>query len=149
MGTHHTARRTDAGQHQGQTHRIDELTMKQNNETITNESTGKLSMNMDHNTPECATFAFQHEDHTIGNSLRYMIMKNPDISFCGYSIPHPAEPVMNLRIQTNGKETAAQAFEHGLHDLLAVCDHVKATFQDAVKDFEKGPKTAIAMDVDE
>merc|ERR1711865_1299511 len=97
----------------GQTHRIDKLTMKQNNETITTESTGKLSMNMDHNTPECATFAFQHEDHTIGNSLRYMIMKNPDISFCGYSIPHPAEPVMNLRIQTNGRKQLRRLLSTG------------------------------------
>ena len=28
---------------------------------------------------------------------------SPDVEFCGYSIPHPAEPKMNLRIQTYGE----------------------------------------------
>jgi len=27
---------------------------------------------------------------------------SPDVEFCGYSIPHPSEAVMNLRIQTWG-----------------------------------------------
>jgi DNA-directed RNA polymerase subunit L len=29
-------------------------------------------------------------------------MKNPDVEFCGYSIPHPSEAKLNLRIQTYG-----------------------------------------------
>jgi DNA-directed RNA polymerase subunit L len=28
---------------------------------------------------------------------------SPDVEFCGYSIPHPSEAKMNLRIQTYGK----------------------------------------------
>jgi DNA-directed RNA polymerase I and III subunit RPAC2 len=28
---------------------------------------------------------------------------SPDVEFCGYSIPHPSEAVMNLRIQTWGE----------------------------------------------
>ena len=27
----------------------------------------------------CVTYVMHHEDHTIGNSLRYMIMKNPEV----------------------------------------------------------------------
>jgi DNA-directed RNA polymerase I and III subunit RPAC2 len=30
-------------------------------------------------------------------------MHSPDVEFCGYSIPHPSEAKMNLRIQTYGK----------------------------------------------
>jgi hypothetical protein len=30
------------------------------------------------------------------------ILKSPDVEFCGYSIPHPSEPKMNVRIQTYG-----------------------------------------------
>lgn len=27
---------------------------------------------------------------------------SPDVEFCGYSIPHPSEELMNIRIQTYG-----------------------------------------------
>lgn len=39
---------------------------------------------------------------------------SPDVEFCGYTIPHPSEPYMNLRIQTYGK--------HGKIDPLADAD---------------------------
>lgn len=50
-----------------------------------------------------ASFQIEQEDHTLGNSLRYFINKNPDVEFCGYTIPHPSETKMNIRIQTWGK----------------------------------------------
>nr|XP_046262236.1 DNA-directed RNA polymerases I and III subunit RPAC2 isoform X2 [Scatophagus argus] len=48
----------------------------------------------------CVTFVLHDEDHTLGNSLRYMIMKNADVEFCGYTITHPSESKINFRIQT-------------------------------------------------
>uniref|UniRef100_A0AAX7TFT4 DNA-directed RNA polymerases I and III subunit RPAC2 n=1 Tax=Astatotilapia calliptera TaxID=8154 RepID=A0AAX7TFT4_ASTCA len=50
----------------------------------------------------CVTFVLHDEDHTLGNSLRYMIMKNADVEFCGYTITHPSESKINFRIQTRG-----------------------------------------------
>jgi len=50
----------------------------------------------------CASYTFLEEDHTLGNALRYVLMKKKDVEFCGYSIPHPSENKMNLRLQTNG-----------------------------------------------
>jgi len=32
-----------------------------------------------------------------------MLIKRPDVEFCGYSIPHPSENFMNLRLQVVGK----------------------------------------------
>ncbi|KAG8419964.1 RNA polymerase subunit AC19, variant 2 [Metarhizium acridum] len=51
-------------------------------------------------TDTAASFEFTDEGHTLGNALRYIIMKNPDVEFCAYAIPHPSEPKMNIRIQT-------------------------------------------------
>jgi DNA-directed RNA polymerase subunit L len=89
-----------------------------------------------------ATFQFEGEDHTLGNALRYIIMKkfvswqwslgllltltsSPEVELCGYSIPHPAEAKMNLRIQTYGgsllrclKEHKAKGNVHRWHDCL-------------------------------
>ncbi|KAI8819869.1 DNA-directed RNA polymerase [Fimicolochytrium jonesii] len=78
------------------------------------------------------TFVIHGEDHTLGNSLRYMIMKNPAVEFCGYSIPHPSEFKIHLRIQTDGTMTAAQALDKGLDDLVSLTEHVLTTFEEKV-----------------
>lgn len=33
------------------------------------------------------------------------MLDSPEVEFCGYSIPHPSDPKMNLRIQTYGTMT--------------------------------------------
>lgn len=83
------------------------------------------------------TFTINDEDHTLANSLRYMIMKNPDVIFCGYTIPHPSENKVNLRIQTNRQVTALEVLEKGLNDLKQVCDHVTETFNKAVAEYRQ------------
>ncbi|TVY51879.1 DNA-directed RNA polymerases I and III subunit RPAC2 [Lachnellula cervina] len=77
-----------------------------------------------------ASFEFKGEDHTLGNALRYIIMKNPKVEFCGYSIPHPSEDLMNIRIQTY-EGTASEALEKGLDDLSDLCDVVEEKFIEA------------------
>jgi DNA-directed RNA polymerase I and III subunit RPAC2 len=39
----------------------------------------------------CRTFVFKGETHTLGNALKNVILQNPQVVFCGYSMPHPAE----------------------------------------------------------
>ncbi|KAK1074295.1 RNA polymerase subunit AC19 [Friedmanniomyces endolithicus] len=86
-------------------------------------------------TDTAASFAFDHEDHTLGNALRYMIMKNPNVEFCGYSIPHPSEPVMNLRIQTWDDVSVLEVLRKGLNDLEDLCDVVEDKFTIARDEF--------------
>ncbi|KAF2484632.1 DNA-directed RNA polymerase [Neohortaea acidophila] len=79
-------------------------------------------------TDTAASFAFEKEDHTLGNALRYMITKNPSVEFCGYTIPHPSEPYMNLRIQTDDDTTVFEVLRKGLEDLSELCDVVEDKF---------------------
>ncbi|CAD6439967.1 023de10c-8b1f-4439-b1da-159d4208a37b [Sclerotinia trifoliorum] len=81
-------------------------------------------------TDKAASFEFKKEDHTLGNALRYIIMKNPDVEFCGYSIPHPSEELMNVRIQTYDY-SAEDALRKGLDDLIDLCDVVADKFTEA------------------
>ncbi|ESZ95016.1 hypothetical protein SBOR_4636 [Sclerotinia borealis F-4128] len=81
-------------------------------------------------TDTAASFEFKKEDHTLGNALRYIIMKNPDVEFCGYSIPHPSEELMNVRIQTYTL-SAEDALRKGLDDLIDLCDVVADKFTTA------------------
>lgn len=80
---------------------------------------------------------------------------SPDVSFCGYSIPHPSEKRINLRIQTHGETTpifgkflqikcvyihnyahtlfigvpAIDVLREGLEDLRDLYQHIHKTFQ--------------------
>ncbi|KAI8809620.1 DNA-directed RNA polymerase [Cladochytrium replicatum] len=81
----------------------------------------------------CTTFVLKEEDHTLGNPLRYILMKNPQVTFCGYSIPHPSEAKIHLRIQTDGTITAYQALHKGLDDLMELCNYVVHTFKESIK----------------
>ncbi|KAI9782008.1 MAG: RNA polymerase subunit AC19 [Peltula sp. TS41687] len=87
-------------------------------------------------TPTAASFEIEGEDHTLGNALRWMIMKNPNVEFSGYSIPHPSEAKMNIRIQTyDGGMSAVEALEKSLDDLMDLCDVVLDKFGAAREDY--------------
>ncbi|EMF11644.1 DNA-directed RNA polymerase I and III 14 KDA polypeptide [Sphaerulina musiva SO2202] len=79
-------------------------------------------------TDTAASFAFEKEDHTLGNVLRYLISKNPDVEFVGYSIPHPSEAFMNLRIQTWDNVSVFEVLRKGLQDLEDMCDVIEEKF---------------------
>ena len=64
-----------------------------------------------------ATFTLHNEDHTIGNTMRYMLNKMPETSFVGYSVPHPYEPKMNVRLQVKDGFKAKEILALGLKDL--------------------------------
>ena len=44
------------------------------------------------------TFTLKDEDHTMGNTIRYMLNKNPQVSLAGSSVPHPMETSVNVRV---------------------------------------------------
>ncbi|KAF9051782.1 RBP11-like subunits of RNA polymerase [Panaeolus papilionaceus] len=69
-----------------------------------------------------ATYQIHDESHTVGNALRWMLMKNPKVEFCGYSVPHPSEVVINVRIQM-----------YALDDLDNLCETVEDRYLDSLR----------------
>ena len=49
-----------------------------------------------------ATFILHDEDHTIGNLLCDVLSEHPLVDYVGYSIVHPTQPKIQVRIQTRG-----------------------------------------------
>lgn len=49
------------------------------------------------------------------------------MTFCGYTVPHPADDKINFRIQTSGPK-AIDILRRGLTDLEEHCDHILNTF---------------------
>ncbi|KAL0363543.1 UNVERIFIED_CONTAM: DNA-directed RNA polymerases I and III subunit RPAC2 [Sesamum calycinum] len=82
-----------------------------------------------------ATFSFTDEDHTLANSLRYTLNQDPRVTFCGYSIPHPADARVNIRVQTTG-DPAREVLKDSCQDLMLICQHVRSTFDQAVMEFK-------------
>jgi DNA-directed RNA polymerase subunit L len=56
---------------------------------------------------------------------------SPDVSFVGYSIPHPSEPKMNIRLQTKGKP-AVELLRWGLQTIKDMCDHISEQAEEAL-----------------
>ena len=67
------------------------------------------------------------------DELRYLLsfsnadrVYSPDVEFCGYSIPHPSEAVLHLRIQTWGEFRDQRNHDVILNVADAVTDGVEA-----------------------
>ncbi|CAA3026598.1 DNA-directed RNA polymerases I and III subunit RPAC2 [Olea europaea subsp. europaea] len=77
----------------------------------------------------------EDEDHTLANSLRFTLSQDPRVTFCGYSIPHPSDARVNIRVQTTG-DAASEVLKDSCQDLMLICQHVKNTFDQAVVEFK-------------
>eukprot|EP00285_Hemiselmis_virescens_P017850 CAMPEP_0173379514 /NCGR_PEP_ID=MMETSP1356-20130122/2428_1 /TAXON_ID=77927 ORGANISM="Hemiselmis virescens, Strain PCC157" /NCGR_SAMPLE_ID=MMETSP1356 /ASSEMBLY_ACC=CAM_ASM_000847 /LENGTH=116 /DNA_ID=CAMNT_0014332859 /DNA_START=42 /DNA_END=392 /DNA_ORIENTATION=+ len=92
-------------------------------------TTPKLSTTPE-STEFSTTFVLSDEDHTMGNSLRYMLNQNPNVILCGYSVPHPLVATLHLHVQTKNI-TAWEALKQALRDIQEMCDHTGAVFDQA------------------
>ncbi|CAK9147443.1 unnamed protein product [Ilex paraguariensis] len=88
-----------------------------------------------------STFSLTDEDHTLANSIRFTLNQDPRVTFCGYSIPHPSDARVNIRVQTTG-DPASEVLKDSCQDLMLMCQHVRSSFDKAVADFmnEQGLK---------
>jgi len=91
--------------------------------------------------PGSRTFVLGNEDHTLGNALRHVLIQNSKIAFAGYSVPHPSEPLVHIRVQTAPKSRkvtgnkgnadpddtrahASEVLKEACETLIAQCDFV-------------------------
>jgi len=81
-----------------------------------------------------ATYQIHDESHTIGNALRWMLMKNPKVEFCGYSAPHPSENIIQVRIQMYDKLSSLSALITALSDLDTLCESVGDSYLTSFKE---------------
>jgi DNA-directed RNA polymerase I and III subunit RPAC2 len=90
-----------------------------------------------------STFIFGNEDHTLGNSLRHILVNREETEFCGYSVPHPYEPKMHIRLQTTGTPSV-KVLKLGLKDLEETANLLDDHFIDALTRFKKNKPAAMA-----
>ena len=67
-----------------------------------------------------------------------MLARNPQTDFIGYSVPHPGEPYLNVRLQTRGPPVE-EMVKDSLTALGDICDHISEVFEE---EFAKTDKMA-------
>ncbi|KAK4530836.1 hypothetical protein CCYA_CCYA05G1693 [Cyanidiococcus yangmingshanensis] len=64
------------------------------------EGVRKLQYEVDTRIPNCASFTIEREDHTLANALRAQLLRDRDVLFAAYRVPHPLEHRIILKVQT-------------------------------------------------
>ncbi|KAH8278040.1 hypothetical protein KR026_004216 [Drosophila bipectinata] len=83
------------------------------------EGEKKIIKELDTKVTNAAIFTINKEDHTLGNMIRNQLLKDPNVLFAGYKVPHPLEHKFVIRIQTTADYSPQEAFMNAITDLLA------------------------------
>lgn len=72
----------------------------------------------------------EREDHTLGNMVRMQLLRDENVKFAGYQIPHPLEHQLYVRVHTSNNSSPTDAMKGALSDLSAELDLAKRSFDD-------------------
>ncbi|XP_063962275.1 DNA-directed RNA polymerase II subunit RPB11-a-like [Lytechinus pictus] len=94
----------------------------------------RIIIEKDTKVPNAAIFTVNKEDHTLGNMLRAQLLKDPQVLFAGYKVPHPLEHKFILRVQTTPDYSPQEAFTNAITDLISEISLLEERFNAAVRD---------------
>ncbi|CAH1154230.1 unnamed protein product [Acanthoscelides obtectus] len=98
----------------------------------------KIIREQDTKVPNAAIFTINKEDHTLGNMIRNQLLKDPNVLFAGYKLPHPLEHKFVLRIQTTSDYSPQEALMHAITDLISELSLFEERFKEAIKEKKEG-----------
>ncbi|KRT81334.1 hypothetical protein AMK59_4939 [Oryctes borbonicus] len=98
----------------------------------------KIIREQDTKVPNAAIFTINKEDHTLGNMIRNQLLKDPNVLFAGYKLPHPLEHKFVLRIQTTSDYSPQEALMNAITDLIAELSLFEERFKEAIKEKREG-----------
>ena len=81
-------------------------------------------------------FTIHLEDHTVGNLLKMILLRDEKIRFAGYRKPHPLENHIELRVTTNGEISPVDSLKEALQNLVFDIDLTTKKFTEQVKNFK-------------
>ncbi|XP_070572433.1 DNA-directed RNA polymerase II subunit RPB11-a [Ptychodera flava] len=102
------------------------------------EGEKKIQVTKDTKVPNAAMFTVNKEDHTLGNLLRSQLLKDPQVLFAGYKVPHPLEHKFVLRVQTTPDYSPQEAFTNAITDLISEISLLEERFKVAVREKQEG-----------
>jgi len=60
----------------------------------------RLTYQQDSKKPNAATFILHKEDHTLGNLIRLQLLRDSNVRFAAYRMPHPLIFDTHIRVET-------------------------------------------------
>ncbi|RVE72954.1 DNA-directed RNA polymerase II subunit RPB11-a [Trachinotus anak] len=102
------------------------------------EGEKKISISKDTKVPNACLFTLNKEDHTLGNIIRAQLLKDPQVLFAGYKVPHPLEHKIVIRVQTTADYSPQEAFTNAITDLISELSLLEERFRVAIKDKQEG-----------
>ncbi|UYV68256.1 K02A2.6-like [Cordylochernes scorpioides] len=89
----------------------------------------KIIIEKETKVPNAAMFTINKEDHTVGNMLRAQLMKDPNVLFAGYKVPHPLEHKIVLRVQTSPDYSPQEALTNAITDIISEISLMEERFK--------------------
>jgi len=86
-----------------------------------------------------STFCIGNEDHTLANALRHVLLHD-EVEFAGYSVPHPSEPVVQIRVQTirsEPRKPAIRALQDACATLHDQCQYVMEQLEEMIPEVKE------------
>jgi DNA-directed RNA polymerase II subunit RPB11 len=75
------------------------------------------------------TFILGKEDHTLGNLIRIQLLRDPQVRYAGYRMPHPLIFDCHIRVETmDSSLTPVQVFASALADLQLETEILESKF---------------------
>lgn len=100
---------------------------------VLGEGERKVTYVVDSKMQNTGKFIIRKEDHTIGNMLRMQLLKNRDVIFAGYKVPHPLEHNLVIKVQTTSSITPIRAMQRAIMELNNDLGIVKDRFNEALR----------------
>ncbi|XP_074604558.1 DNA-directed RNA polymerase II subunit RPB11 [Brevipalpus obovatus] len=98
------------------------------------EGEKKITIEKETKVPNAAIFMINKEDHSLGNLIRTQLLKDPNVIFAGYKVPHPLEHKFILRVQTSGSDyTPQEALKNAITDLISEVSLIEERFKKAIE----------------
>ncbi|XP_054155051.1 DNA-directed RNA polymerase II subunit RPB11-a-like isoform X1 [Oppia nitens] len=98
----------------------------------------RIGIEKDTKVPNAAIFTVQKEDHTLGNMIRMQLLKDPQVLFAGYKVPHPLTHEFVLRVQTSADYSPQEALLNAITDLISELSLLEERFREAVRERQEG-----------
>mmetsp|Transcript_25561 Transcript_25561/g.65699 ORF Transcript_25561/g.65699 Transcript_25561/m.65699 type:complete len:195 (-) Transcript_25561:51-635(-) len=93
----------------------------------------KVHYIQDEKVDNCGLLKIYCEDHTVANPLRMQMLRDDEVRFVGYRVPHPLEHMFDLRVQTSSSTTPLQATRRSLRTLTQEATSLKQNFEVAAR----------------
>ncbi|SCV74016.1 BQ2448_6448 [Microbotryum intermedium] len=94
----------------------------------------RLVVDEDTKIPNAATVTINKQDHTLANMLRAQLLSFSYVTFAGYRVPHPLEPKVVLKIQTDGSASPLTAIGDAVQAIIVILAKMKEQFgQELIK----------------